>query len=80
MFMLLALCPHKSHIWENLGSGFMNQNTLGQSDFRVLKYISEIKIDESSWFLGFRYRFKRCKRYRSKILSANQIAAFAYQW
>ena len=49
--MLLALCLHKSHIWENSGSRVMSQNAFSQSDCRILKSaISQEKIDQSTCF------------------------------
>ena len=46
-FILLALCLHKSHIWESSSSRLMSQNAQSQSDHRILKLaISQEKANE----------------------------------
>ena len=55
-FILLALCLHKSHTWGNSGSWVVSQNVLSQEDCKILK-----KVDKSTWFLAWWYRFKNHK-------------------
>ena len=61
-FILLGLWLHRSHIWENSGSWVTGQNTLSQSDCRILKSVISQKLNESVWFLAFSCRFKKYKR------------------
>ena len=61
-FILLALCLRKSHTWENSGSWVVSQNVLIQEDCKILKSaISLEKVDKSTWFLAWWYRFKNHK-------------------
>ena len=52
MFILIAACLDKSHIWENFGSGDMGRSALGQWDCKIFKLtLSPEQNDKKSLFL-----------------------------
>ena len=57
-FILLGLCLHRSHIWENYG-WVTCQNS--QSDCRILKSAISQKLNKSVWFSACSCRFKKYK-------------------
>ena len=56
---IISFAAEKIPYLENFASWIMSQNVLNQSDCRIRKStIHKEKIDESTWFLACRYRFR----------------------
>ena len=56
---IISFAAEKTPYLENFASWIMSQNVLNQSDCRIRKStINKEKIDESTWFLACRYRFR----------------------